>query len=54
MTKKLAHKAAKATREFTGNKITDKSVKPKSAPDLNLWNVEKIIISPAQELRQVL
>ena len=43
-TKKVAHKAAEATREFTGNKIANTIVKLKPVPDENLKNVEEIII----------
>ena len=59
-TKKVAHKAAKATGEFIGNKIANKIVKPKTIPDENSRNVKELIIQPEQrkemlnELRQVL
>ena len=38
--KKVVNKAAEATGEFTGNKITDKIVKPKPVLDVNSRNVE--------------
>ena len=39
--KKVACKDAQATRQFKGNKITNKIVKPKSVPD-----VEERVIPP--------
>ena len=44
--KKVVHKAVKATGEFIGNKIADKFVKPKPTIDENSWNVEEIVIPP--------
>ena len=38
--KKVVHKAAKTTGEFIGNKIADKSVKPKYVIDENPRNAE--------------
>ena len=58
--KNVVHKAAEATRQFIGNKIANKIVKPKHAIDENPKNVEEIIILPEKreeiinELRQVL
>ena len=43
---KVAHKAAEATGAFTGNKIADKIVRPKSMLDMNSRNVEEIINLP--------
>ena len=44
---KIASKEeAKATGEFIGNKIADKIVKPKLAPDENSRKVEEIVIPP--------
>ena len=37
--KTASKKAAKAMGKFTGNKITDKIVKPKPVPDTNFRNV---------------
>ena len=59
MTKKVAHKAAEATGEVLGNKIADKTVKPKPTTNVNWRSVEEMIISPEKEhevnkLRQVL
>ena len=56
-TKKVVHKAAKATAEFIGNKIADKTVKSKPGPNVNSRDVEEIIIPTVQRekiLRQVL
>ena len=39
--KKVVHKAAKATGEFIGNKIADKIVKQNLVFDENLRNVER-------------
>ena len=44
-TKKVAHKAAEATREFIGNKISNKIVKL----DENSRNFEEIIIPPEKK-----
>ena len=58
--KKVAHKAVAAMVEFIGNKIADKIVQPKPAPDVNSRNVEEVIIPPEQreeilnKLRQIL
>ena len=46
MTKKVAHKAAEATGEVLGNKIADKTVKPKPTTNVNWRSVEEMIISP--------
>ena len=52
---KVADKAAEATREFRGNKITNKTTKSKPAPD-----VEERVIPPekreevSNKLRQLL
>ena len=43
---KVTHKAAEATREFTGNKNADRVVRPKSMLDMNSRNVEEIINLP--------
>ena len=48
-TKKVAHKAAEATREFIGNKITDQTLKPKPMLHENSRNVEEIIIEPEKK-----
>ena len=59
MTKTVAHKTAEATGEFIGNKIADKIVKLKPAPDANSKNLKEIVIPPEKrqeilnELRQV-
>ena len=46
-TSKNVHKAAQATGEFIGNKITEKkNVKPKPVSDENLREFEEIIIPP--------
>ena len=58
--KKVVHKAAEATSEFIGNKITNKTVKSKYVINENSRNVEEIIIllekrqEILSELRQVL
>ena len=39
--KKVVHKTAEATGESIGNKITEKSVKPKPIPDENSTNLKK-------------
>ena len=58
--KKVVYKAAEVAGEFKGNKVTDKTVKPKSLPSENSRNVEQIIILSEKrgeilnELRQVL
>ena len=44
--KNVIPKAAEATGEFIGKKITDKIVKPKHVIDGNLRNVAEIIIPP--------
>ena len=41
---KNVHKAAEATGEFIGNKITEKNVKPKPVSDENLREFEETII----------
>ena len=43
-TKRVVHKAAKATGEFIWSKITDKILKPKPGPKANSKNVEEVII----------
>ena len=43
---KVAHKAAEATAEFIGNKITDKMLKPKPLPNANSRNVEEVVVPP--------
>ena len=56
--KKVVHKAAEATGEFT-DKIADKIVIPKLVPDENAKNVKEIVIPPEKreeilnKLRQV-
>ena len=58
--KKVVHKTAEASRELIGNKITENIVKPKTAPNENSRNVDKIVIPPEKrqeilnESRQVL
>ena len=58
--KKVAHKAAKATGEFIGNKIADKIVKPKPMLDEKSRDVKEIVTPPYKkekilsELREVL
>ena len=58
--KKVAHKAARATGEFIGSKIADKIVKPKPLLDENSRDVKEIVTPPYKkekilsELRQVL
>ena len=42
------HKAAEATGEFMGNKITEKNVKPEPVSDENLREFEEIIIPPVK------
>ena len=55
----VVHKAAEATGEFKGNKVTDKIVKQKPVIDENSRDAEKVIIPPekreeiSKELRQV-
>ena len=43
--KKVVRKEAEVTGEFIGNKIAEKTVKPKAVPDENSRNVELIFIS---------
>ena len=52
--KKIVHKTAEPTGELIGNKIAEKIVKQKPAPDVNLRNVKEIAILPENKLRQVL
>ena len=58
--KKVAHKVAETTSEFIGNKIINKTVRPKPLPDENSMNAEEIIIllkkrqEILKELRQAL
>ena len=40
--KNVAHKAAEANGEFTGNKTTNKNVKPKPASNASLRNIEEL------------
>ena len=60
VSKKSVSRAAAATGEFIGNKITYKIGKPKPVPDENSRNVGEIVIPPKEreeifnELRQVL
>ena len=51
--KKLAHKAAEATAEFIGDKITYKIVKTKPVVDENSKNVEEIVIPPGKKTRNI-
>ena len=46
VTKNVAHKAAKATGEFTGNKIANKTLKSKRVPNVKSKNFEEIIVPP--------
>ena len=43
---KVTHKVTEGTGEFIGNKIVDKTLKPKPVPDVNSINVEEIVIPP--------
>ena len=60
VSEKVFYKADEATGELIGNRIIDKIVKPKPAPDANLRNAEKIVIPPEKrpeilnKLRQAL
>ena len=47
--KTLTKKLTDSTGEFTGNKIVDKIVKPKPAPDENSRKDEEIITSTEQK-----
>ena len=47
--KKVDHEAAEATGEFIGNKIADKTLKPKPVLDENSRNVKEMIILPEQK-----
>ena len=49
--KKVVHKAAEATGEFIGNKVADKIVKPKPAPEANSRNKKEIIIPPEKRVK---
>ena len=51
--KKVIHKVTGGTYKFTGNKITDKIVKPKSVSDENLRGAEEMII-PLQKREKIL
>ena len=51
--KTVFHKAAQATGEFIGNKIANKTVKPKPVADENLRDVEETIYSTRQEKRNI-
>ena len=44
--KEVVHKTAKATGDLIGNKIDEKSVKPKPVIDENSKNIEEIVIPP--------
>ena len=46
---KVDHEAAEATGEFIGNKIADKTLKPKPVLDVNSRNVKEMIILPEQK-----
>ena len=50
--KKIANKAAEATGEFIGNKITDKILKTKPVPDENLRDAEDITIPPKKRQKK--
>ena len=50
--KKVACKAAEATGEFIGNKISDRIVKQKPVPAENLRNIEGIIIPPEKNRKK--
>ena len=52
--RKVVHKAAKATGKFIGNKISDKVVKPKPVPDENLRDVEGKFIPPIKREQKYL
>ena len=47
--KKIVHKAAKATGQFIGNKIANKIVKLKTVIDEHSRNAEKIVIPPEKK-----
>ena len=51
--KKVIPKAAEVISEFTGNKITDKIVKPKAVPSEKLKYIEEII-TPAENREEIL
>ena len=40
--KKVVHKTAEVTEEMIGNKIAEKIMKPKPAPDENFLNIREI------------
>ena len=58
--KKVAHRAAKATEEFIGNILAGKIVKTKPGPDEKLKSFEEMVIPPEKrggilnKLRQLL
>ena len=43
-TRTVVHKAAEATEEFLGNKITDKTVKPELVPDVIAKYSKRVIM----------
>ena len=51
--KKVVHKTAETTVELIGNKIAQKSAKPKSVPEANSRDVEEIVI-PAEKRQELL
>ena len=51
--KKVVHKAAEATEEVIGSKISDKTVKLKHIPDENSRNIKKIAI-PSEKREEIL
>ena len=51
--KRVVYKAAEAIREFIGNKIADKIVKPKHLPAENSRNIEEIIMSPEKREKEL-
>ena len=51
--KKVIHKAAEAAREFIGNKIAAKTVKPKHVTDESPRNVQEIIIPSEKKRRNI-
>ena len=44
ISKKVLYRAAKVAGKFIGNKVAEKIVKPKSAFNENLWDIEERII----------
>ena len=51
-TKKVAHKAAKATKVLRGNKVANKIIKSKPVPDENLRNVAETLI-PQEQRKEI-